>query len=186
MISRELQQAVAPRARTLNVLWGAFLAATVIYVGVVMLALAGTTPATPAEPAAGTPPDPRLVTAVLAAMAVAVAAGSFFAPRLLLSGRKGLSPAISGAGSAPTAAETAAASRLPESERTLLGHLPAYQTTLIVVWAMREAIAVFGVIAAILTRQPTVVVPFAVAALALLALARPRVTAFLDGAGRSA
>lgn len=181
MLSRELQQAVAPRARTLNVLWSAFLAATVIYVGVVAFALGS---AASRESAAGAPPDPWLVTAVLAAMAVAAAAGSFFVPRLLLSGGKGSSLAIAGAGSAPTAAEAAAAPRLPESERTLLGYLPAYQTTLIIVWALREAIAVFGVIAAILTRQPATVVPFAVAALALLALARPRVTAYLEGGKR--
>ena len=181
MLSRELQQAVAPRARTLNVLWGAFLAATVFYVGVVALALGK---AAPGESAADTLPDPWLVTAVLAAMAVGAAAGSFFVPRLLLSGSKGSLLAIAGAGPAPTAAETAAAARLPESERILLGHLPAYQTTLIIVWALREAIAVFGVIAAILTRQPAIVVPFAVLALALLALARPQVTAYLEGGKR--
>ena len=63
----------------------------------------------------------------------------------------------------------------------MLELLPAYQTTMVITWAMREAVAVFGVVAAILTRQPAIAVPFAAVAFALLALARPRVVGFLEG-----
>ncbi|MBK8167546.1 MAG: hypothetical protein IPK64_16500 [bacterium] len=177
MLSRELQKAVAPRARTLNVLWGAFLAATVFYVGVAMFAIGD------AEPTAGaTEPavDPWILTAVLAMAAAVAAAGSFLVPRLLLPAQGKPRLKIDGSRQKATAAETAAAAHLPESERALLGLLPAYQVTMVVTWALRESVAVFGVIAAVVTRQPASVVPFAVAAFALLALARPRAAGYLE------
>ncbi len=174
MLSPELRQAIAPRAQRMNLLWGAFLAATVFYVALAMFAVGG------AEPVAdgATPPlDPWLLTAVLGAAAVGAAAGSFLLPRLLLPA--GRPPKLTAAGSRQ--GPTAAAAHLPPSERELLELLPAYQTTMVITWAMREAVAVFGVVAAILTRQPAIAVPFAAVAFALLALARPRVVGFLEG-----
>ncbi|MBM4131767.1 hypothetical protein FJ250_12195, partial [bacterium] len=80
MLSPELRAASAPRARTLNVLWGAFLAATVFYVAVTMFAIGD---AEPAEGAAAPTLDPWILTAVLALAAAVAAAGSFLVPRLL-------------------------------------------------------------------------------------------------------
>lgn len=181
MISRELQQAVAPRARTLKLIWGAFLAATIFYA--VLITVMFSRPAAGAA-AAGPGLDPWLPTAALSVLSLLAAAGSFVLPRTLLSpGRLAKLP-MSGAGTTPTAAETAAAPHLAASERELLTLLPAYQTSLILSWAMRESVAVFGVILAILTARPVAIFPFSVVALALLAWERPRVDSFLEGAKR--
>lgn len=181
MLSRELLQAVAPRARTLNVIWGAFLAATVFYVALIAFVFAR--PAAGGA-AAGSRLDPLLPTVALSAVALLAAVGSFVLPRTLLAPRKLALGTMSGAGTTPTPAENAALAHLPASERELLKLLPAYQTSLIMSWVLRESIAVFGVILAILTARSVAVVPFAVVALALLALERPRVIAFLEGAKR--
>lgn len=181
MLSRELLQAVAPRARTLNLIWGAFLAATVIYVA--LIAFVVTRPAA-GEAAAGPRLDARLATAALTGLALLAAAGSLVLPRTLLAPGKLARGTISGSGASPTAAETAATPKLAPSERELLKLLPAYQASLIMSWALRESVAVFGVILAILTARSAAVVPFALVALALLALERPRVVAFLEGAKR--
>lgn len=81
----------------------------------------------------------------------------------------------------PTELGTKAAASLPQSERVLLQYLPAYQSALIVLWAMREAIAILGVVLAILTRNFTIALPFAAAALVLVFMARPRAAEFIDG-----
>ena len=182
MLSPELRAAIAPRTRTLNVLWGAFLAATVFYVAVAMFAVGGSEPA---GAAAGPPADPWLVATLLAIAAVFAAAGSFVLPRLFLRAGGESRPKLTGVRQGPTAAEAAAAARLPASERALLDLLPAYQSTMVITWALREAVAVFGVIAAVVTRQPAAAVPFAAVAFALLVLARPQVAGFLEqGKGR--
>lgn len=182
MFSPELRAAFAPRARALNVLWVAFLAATVFYVALAMFAVGGSELA---GAAAESPADPWLLATLLAIAAVFAAAGSFVIPRLFLRAGGGSPPKLTGGRQGPTAAEASAAARLPASERVLLDLLPAYQTTLIITWALREAIAVFGVIAAVTMRQPAAAVPFAAVAFALLVLARPRVAGFLEqGMGR--
>ncbi len=81
----------------------------------------------------------------------------------------------------PTELEAKVAARLPESERALLKYLPGYQSALIVLWAMREAVAIFGLMLAILTRNLTIILRFAAAALALVAMAPPRLVEFLEG-----
>lgn len=183
MLSTALKEAIKPRQRLLTTIWGAFLAATFIYVFVSWTVAHN--PAGGGTNANATPLDRNLVTTVLAVLAMALAAASFVYPRYAFSTARLAQAPRPGAGflnaKDPGGVEARAAAHLPESERALLQYLPAYQSTLIVVWAMRESIAVFGVVLAILTREFTVVLPFAGAALVLLALARPRAEAFLDG-----
>ena len=68
---------------------------------------------------------------------------------------------------------------LSDSEKRLACLWPHYQTTTpIVVWAMREAIAVVGLVLAILQQDFRVVIPFAAAALILMLIKLPRPTRF--------
>ena len=182
MLSTVLNDAIKPRQRLLTTMWGAFMAATVIYVFVSWMVTRNPTAATAG--ATATPLDRNLVSAVLAVLSVALAAASYVYPRYAFSAGRLVQAPRRGAGLGnardPGAIEAQAAAHLPESERALLKYLPAYQSTLIVVWAMREAIAVLGVILALLTREFTIALPFAGAALVLLAMARPQTAAFLD------
>ena len=69
--------------------------------------------------------------------------------------------------------------RLPDSEQKLACLVPYYQTGMIIIWAMREAVAILGLVGAIVTSDFMVVVPFGVGALAFLAIKMPRPVAFL-------
>ena len=70
---------------------------------------------------------------------------------------------------------------LSDSEKRLACLWPHYQTTMIVVWALREAIAVMGLVLAILQEDFRVVIPFAAAAVILMIVKLPRPTRFFAG-----
>jgi hypothetical protein len=55
-----------------------------------------------------------------------------------------------------------------------------YFTTMLISLAMNEAVALFGMLLAVLERRPEPVIPFAVAGLALNLLIFPRFTQFID------
>jgi F0F1-type ATP synthase membrane subunit c/vacuolar-type H+-ATPase subunit K len=178
MLSPALRNLIAPQARVLTIIWFAFLATCPFYGFLAYLIASAVGDAEASTTASTTATDPQILTVALAAVSVVVVAVSFFYQRHAFS-ESSLKRHLAG----PVAT---AADPLPADEQRLAGLLPYYQTSLIVVWAMRESVAVFGLVLTILHRDPVTVVPFAVAALVLLAMAPPRVVTFLEGARKLA
>jgi hypothetical protein len=71
--------------------------------------------------------------------------------------------------------------KLPAAEQRLLSLWQHYQTTMIVVWAILESIAVVGLVLAIVQHDFWVVIPFASVAVLLMAMKRPRPAEFIEG-----
>jgi hypothetical protein len=171
----------------MTIIWGAFMAATVIYVFLAWIMFGQAEP-TIADAEASLPAP---VAPILGVLAFLVILASIFVERWWFSGARilaqlarpaafdRLASARGSAAGAATGPDRAAFERLGEGERKLACLVPYYQTGMIVLWAMREAVAVFGLVAAIVTGEFAVVVPFALGALAFLAVKMPRPTAFL-------
>jgi len=188
MISSDLKNFLAPLTRTMTLIWGAFLMATVSYVVFVWFLFGRNEPTvTNAETGAPVPIAP-----VLGVVAFLVVAASIFVERWWFSGARILKefdrPAVfdrfastqASAGVPKASPSQEVFERLPDGEKKLACLVPHYQTGMIIQWAMREAVAIFGVVAAILTADFPVVIPFAVGALAFVAIKKPRPEAFLE------
>ncbi len=67
-----------------------------------------------------------------------------------------------------------------DTEKRLAALGAQYQTAMIVVWTMREAVVVIGLVLAILSSSFTIVLPFAAVAFMGLALKAPRATSFFE------
>lgn len=183
MLSNELRSLAAPQARVMMIIWGAFMAASVVYavVGAVLMDL---------EPAHGGP-DATMMQIIFAAVAISVAVSSFIVERILLAParvarqlqQRPSVACLSGRNTSEISAIADRFGRLAESEQRLLCLVPFYQTSMIVVWAMREAVAIIGLVLTIMLGRLLVCVPFIAVAVALLAFSPPRVATFLE-AGR--
>jgi hypothetical protein len=82
----------------------------------------------------------------------------------------------------PFAAPPPGAGELEATEQRLVMLVPHFQTTMIVSLALRESLAVFGLILAVLSGEFTAMVPWSIVAVGLLTSQPPRVTEFLDRA----
>ena len=111
----------------------------------------------PAGPETRPPPDDML-RLMLAGVAAVLGLGAPFARRLLMPARA----PVSVAGAAPTPTHISPG-----------GFARAF-TAHIVAWAMCEAVTVIGVVLFFLTRDPTVLYPFAAAAVLLVLVLAPR------------
>lgn len=152
MLSKEFQSAAAPMLRTMRVIWGAFVAAAIIYCGLAYYVTSNRTQVL--EP-------PAILVMVLTVMAVVTLFGSFVVPRFMLT-RKRLEAAQSYTGGIKFP-DPARVSNLPEQERKLPGILALYQTTMIVSMAMVEAASIYGLILVILGKPWVFMLPFAAA-----------------------
>jgi hypothetical protein len=189
MLSAEFKKLIAPRAMVLNLIWGALAFAPVFYVAVAWF-MFGQGAAGDLE-ASGLPSVGRsnlnligaIVLILLGLGSVYYERKSFGAsvlkeklardPDWSLAGTQG-KPGVSGDGQGIFES-------LPDSEKRLACLWSHYQTTMIVVWAMREAIAVVGLVLAILQQDFRVVLPFGAAALILMLIKLPRPTRFFAG-----
>ncbi len=186
MLSNELKQLVVAPARTMILIWGAFLAASPIYVAVVWILFRGDKPEV--EP----PADPMMMMVGVGLVGLLSAIASVILEKVFLSEKRilknlGQTPSAVTAlgsktqgGSAPSGEKVALFEKLSETEQRLACLLGHYQTSMMMIWAMRESIAVWGVLLAILVGKFLPVIPFAAVALMLVAIKPPRPIAFLE------
>lgn len=170
MPSAKFRAVIAPKARVLNAIWFAFLAAPFLYVVVAWVVTR--------TPRTGGGAPVALLSAVFVAIAVVVVAVSFAYPRRALADERLKSMLRGPFGAAPPAG----AGDLEPVEQRLVMLFPHYQTTLIVSLALRESLAVFGLVLAIVSGEFTAIVPWAVVAVGLVTTQPPRVAAFLERA----
>jgi F0F1-type ATP synthase membrane subunit c/vacuolar-type H+-ATPase subunit K len=150
-----MNQAVATGARILTVLWLAFLAAVGLY-AVVLFFLRSNTEAAPV-------PGVEMLRQVFLAVGATLAVGSLWWRRRFSRA------AAEGAG--------IGAAEVPENA---IGEAMRH---CVVAWAMAEAIAVLGLVLAILSREVDDFLPFAAAAVVVLYLNRPAVWPIVSGRG---
>ena len=189
MLSADFKDLIAPRARVLNLIWGAFTFAPVMY-AVMAWIMFGQASHTPNEiaPLAEGPGLPLKEIGLGLILVLGFSAifyqkrsfsGDFLAKKM--AGDPVWPPAGSMMASGPGDQGREIFERLSASEKRLAGLWPHYQTTMIVVWALLESIAVLGLILAILQRGFWVMVPFACAAVILNVMKMPRPTRFFAG-----
>lgn len=172
MPSSKFRAVIAPQARTLNIIWFAFLAAPFTYTFI------GWVVTRDGRPAAETDVPVGLLQAVLLLAATVLTLASYVYPRRALAEARlrGLL-----AGPFPGRPPAGTADLEPVEQRLVL-LFPHYQTTMIVSFAMRESIAIFGLVLAILTGSFLVMVPWSIVAVGLISSQPPRPAEFLEGA----
>lgn len=163
---------MAPQARNLNIIWFAFLAAPFFYTFIGWVATRDGRPLAPAEVPVG------LLQVALLLTATVLTLGSFAYPRRMLADAR-LRTLLAGPFPGQPPAGTA---DLEPVEQRLVLLFPHYQTTQIVSLAMREAIAIFGLVLAIVTGSFLMMVPWSVVAVGLISSQPPRPVEFLDRA----
>lgn len=176
MLSPELKQFVAPLARVLNVIWLAFLLTPLVYL-VLAWILAGNRP----EPSTTNPETQNLILIGVIVVSVLAIVASFYYRQWALS------PQRMGAKLNPSTPPNLAPehlnrwSGLLEKDRHLGQAVAYYQTVLIVVYALREAVAVFGLILVVMFGDFVTVIPFSLVAFCLILIQRPQISDFLEG-----
>ncbi|MCP4570775.1 MAG: hypothetical protein GY838_00325 [bacterium] len=187
MLSSEFRKLIRPLAITLNIIWGAFLVAPIIYVGIAWFMFGMN------DGAATDPPvsdfDPMLIQTILTVVAVVLVAASFIYRRWALSDEKvqdrmrsmaAPDATVGGFSAQQLAALKDGMESLSPAEQRLATVFPHYQQTTIITLAMREAISIFGLVLTILKGDFATVVPFAVVSVALMAGQPPRVATFME------
>jgi len=174
MISPRVKQTLENQNRVLTVIWGSFLTAALLYIAVGYL-VATRDPAAPARGGSF-----ALTVGLVVAAVVLVVAGRLLLQRRLARADRGAASMIASGrimtpGSAPPPG-----GELEPAEREVLGLAAYYQTTLIIVWACYEAVAVLGLVGTILDLDVRPVVVGAVAAVALIGTTRPQLEDFLQ------
>lgn len=168
MLSDSFKQVILSPARTLNLIWFAFLSAPVFYAAVAWFVTAGDASKT------GDFGSIRLILGVVAVVSLAV---SYFVRRQALADAK-LEECLGN----PPARDLPGSEDLDPTEQRLATLFPHYQTTTIIVLAIRESAAVIGLILTILTGEFWLYVPFGVAAAVTLASQPPAVGSFMERA----
>ncbi len=168
-MSPDLRDLVAGYQRRLGVVWGAFVAATILYAALGAF-LARQVPGTLA---AGVTSLPIVVGIATCGLAIAGAGAA--------AGRRLLAHALQGGNIRGTALPPPRPLNrdLTEDERFLVSRLPAYQSVMIITWASYEAAAVVGLVLTILMRDVVPALLGSAVALVLLASNRPQVEPFL-------
>lgn len=172
MASSRLRAVIAPQARVLNIIWGAFLAAPFVYT------LVGWLVSRNPRPDAGAGVPVGLLQAVFLLAGTGAVAASYLYPRRALAEER-LRALLRGP--LPGTSPPGVAALEPVEQRLAL-LFPRYQSVQIVVLALRESLAVFGLVLVILTGSFLMMVPWSVAAVGLITTAPPRPAEFLDRA----
>jgi hypothetical protein len=188
MLSAEFKKLIAPQAKMLNIIWGAIMIAPVLYVAVAWFMFGQ---AAVSDPGANVPGIGRSnLNLIGVVMLLILGLGSTLYERKslgasVLEEKLARDPDWSLAGSKGTPGVTEDGrgifENLSDSEKRLACLWPHFQTNMIVVWALREAIAVVGLVLAILQEDFRVVIPFAAAAVILMLMKLPRPTRFFTG-----
>jgi len=190
MLSPEFHQAMAPKTKILNLIWGAFTVACVVYVAVAwyILEQSGSSAAAMGQ---SEQPDPMLGM-VFKVVAFSMLLASIAAERLLLAPSK-LAALLKSAPEAatvfatnqvsptsPSAEQARLFESLPEAEQRLAGLGGVYQTSRIVVWALREGVVVLGLVLAIMESSFPVILPFAAVGFITMLIKVPRPVSFYE------
>jgi len=184
MLSSGFHQVIAPKAKTLNIIWGAFLAACVVYVVVawIMFGLASGG----AEPVLDSPSSGGLLPTIFAVVAILALGASVVAERMLLTPSRlethlrevptaaSVLAFNSDFPATPSGNQTQLFDRLSDTEKRLVGLSIPYQTANIVIWACRESIVVLGLVLAVLQASFPVILPFAAVGFVTILLKVPR------------
>lgn len=174
MLSPGFKIWIAPRARALLLIWGAILLAPIMYV-VIAWFLFGRADNFQVSQNSQLPWSQIGMGALLV---LGLGAGYF--QRLALSPAR-LKAILSAEPVAPGGKDRDLFEKLTPGEKRLAGLWQHYQTTLIVVWAMLEGMAVVGLVLTILQKDFRIMIPFAVAAVILLILKKPQPGKFFSG-----
>lgn len=171
MISPQLREQLAKAARPARIIWGAFMGATLVYVAMAwVVSMSRTAP----------PTLPAFLPLLLALLALAALAGGICCRRFLFTDAQLLrAPAEPPAAGLSGVAVPAAAT---PRERRLFAVLAHAQTRYVITWACFESVAVFGLVAVIAGQPAATAVAFAAAALAAIALSRPRLVEHVERA----
>ncbi|MBU2502583.1 hypothetical protein KJ682_14715 [bacterium] len=194
MLSREFIRIVTPKVKVLNIIWGAFLAACIIYVFIawILFGQAGAAGVTGSDE----PAPNSMLTLALTGAAILSLGASFVVERIMLSPSR-LESAVHEShshqthnsprernGFIPNPGDFQSYSELPDNEKRLADLFPVYQTTHIIIWALREAVVVMGLVLTIMQGRFQAILPFAVLGLAALLLKAPRPVSFFERQGR--
>lgn len=174
MLSSAFKSWIAPRARALLVIWGAILLAPAMYVVVAWFMFGQAEDFRVAENS-GLP-----WSQIGMGLLLVLGLGAGYYQRWAL-GAARLKAILVAEPVQPAGKDRDLFEKLSPAEQSLTGLWQHYQTTMIVVWALLEAMAVAGLVLAILQRDFRVVIPFAVAAVLLLVLKRPQPGKFFGG-----
>ena len=177
MLSNPLRAFLGTNVKIMIVIWIAFQVAAAVYYLVVRLVGAGWTEMDRAE--TGIAPVFYAVAAVTALVSILYQRWAFTDARLGASlDRDALSDSPRGAvlQGRPGFAD------LDETDRRLVNVFAYVQTSYVVVWAMQEAVAIYGLVMAFVIRDTSNVVLFNLAALALLISTRPAPAPLLERA----
>ena len=172
MPSAKFRSVIAPRARTLNIIWFAFLLAPFFYTVV------GWVVTRTPRADGGTNAPLGLLQALFVVVGVTAAVVSYVYPRRALADDR-ITSLLRGPFAAPP---PPGAGGLEPLEQRLVLLFPHYQNTVIVSLALRESLAVLGLVLAIMSGDFTLMVPWSVLAVGLLTSQPPRPAAFLDRA----
>lgn len=182
MLSDGFKQLIAPQAKALNAIWFAFFISIFLYLGVAWMMFGqgdGAALGSPVSMAIG----PFTMAQIGMALLFVLGLGATYYHRFalgtsVLRSKVPAEPAWPPPGSQANfdfgGQGTEIFGQLPESEQRLAGLWPHYLTTMVVVWATLEAIAIVGLILCIMRKDFMVVIPFAAAAALMLILKRPR------------
>jgi hypothetical protein len=174
MLSTGFKTWIAPRARALLVIWGAILLAPIMYV-VIAWFLFGR------ADDFQVPQNSQLPWSQIGMGALLVLGmGASYYQRMALSPAR-VKAVLSVEPIPPAGKDRDLFEMLTSGEKRLAGLWQHYQTTMIIVWAMLEGMAVVGLVLTILQKDFRVMIPFAIAAVLLLILKRPQPGKFFAG-----
>jgi len=166
----------------MTIIWGAFISATVIYLFLAWFMFGQGTVQTVPDAAA----EPTVFRPVFGVVGFFLVVASIFVERRWFSG-KAIMEKLSGAPAfaqvnpqgGSTGPSREVFERLSESEQKLVCLVPYFQTGMIIIWAMRESVAILGLVLVILEKDFLVAIPFTMGAALLIAIKAPRPVAFL-------
>ena len=190
MLSPEFHQTMASKIKILNLIWGAMTFACVVYVAVAWFILeqSGSSAAMAGE---ATGPDPMLGI-VFKVVAFSMLVASIVAERLLLAPSKLAShlknvPSAAAVfatnqanSSAPSPEQIRLFENLSETEQRVAGLGGVYQTSRIIIWALREGVVVLGLVLAIMQGSFPAIIPFAAVGLLAMIIKVPRPVSFYE------
>jgi hypothetical protein len=172
-MSPDLRDLVASQQRRLTIVWGAFVAATILY-AVLGVLIARQAPGM----AAGVSSLPIVVGVATCGLAIAGAGAA--------AGRRLLTQALQGGkvGGAPLPPPRLPGRELTEDERYLASRMPAYQAVMIITWASYESAGVVGLVLSIMMCDLVPAVLGSAVAMVLLLSNRPQVEPFISECDR--
>lgn len=186
MLSVEFRNLIAPKTKVLYIIWGAITLAPVMYILVAWFLFGQTGDSFSLDSSLKSGSDLPLKEIGVGLLLVLGFSATFYQKKSfsdeMIAQKMSEDPvwtsgaAQLGSGSSDSGGEIFL--NLSDREKRLVGLWAHYQTTMIVVWALLESLAVVGLILAILQEDFRVVLPFAAAAFALMILKMPRPTRF--------